>query len=151
MRQEAPGSTMEQDGGPNNHDIVLTATLSGSTITVSCTSGDPGPTIARGSPAQHFSFTLQDNTGLNVQFASLDTKDGLSSCPPPSGDNSGQISGVQMHNGQPLPRNAAFTDNNNNQGSNGILDVCYQWNFSCDDPSITVGSFDPIIKNGGSN
>lgn len=151
MRQEEPGLTMEQTGSAEDHDIVLTATLTGKRIAITCTSGDPGPNIPRGSPAQHFSFTLQDNSGHNVRFASLDTEDGWSSCPPPGGDNSGQISGVQMQNGPPLPRNAGFTDNNSNPGSNGTLDVCYQWNFSCDDPSITVGSFDPIIKNGGSN
>ena len=153
MGQQEPGLTMEHDkmNGAADHDIVLSASLSGNTISVTCTSGDPAPSLGRGSGAHHFSFTLQDSTGHNVQFASLDTADGWSTCPPPSGDNSGQISGVQMHNGQPLPRNAAFTDNNNNQGSNGILDVAYQWNFTCDDPTITVTPFDPIIKNGGSS
>ena len=141
----------EQMNGANDHSITLSATIAGKKISIDCVGGDPAPSLARGSGAHHFTFTLQDSTGHNVQFASLDTQDGWSSCPPPGGDNSGQISGVQMQNGQPLPRNASFTDNNNNQGNNGVLDVAYQWIFTCDDPTITVGSFDPIIKNGGSN
>jgi hypothetical protein len=138
---------------PNDHSIALQADLSGNTITITTTptSGNPAPSLGRGSGAHHFSFTLQDNTGLNVQFAGIDTQDNCPNCPPAAGDNSGQISGVQMHNNPPLPRNAAFTDNNNNSGGNGTLDVGYQWNFTCSDPNVTVDPFDPIIKNGGSN
>jgi hypothetical protein len=133
----------------NEHDIGLSADRSGDIVIISLISGDPGPSLGHGSGAHRFRFTLQDSTGINVQFASLDTQDNWSSCPPPGGDNSGQISGVQMHNNPPLPRNAAFTDNNSNPSSSGPMDVCYQWNFTCDDQNVTVRPYDPIIRNGG--
>lgn len=140
---------MEQTMASSNHDIVLSADRSGNIITITCIGGNPGPSLKRGSPAHRFRFTLQDNTGLNVKFASLDTEDNCPNCPPPGGDNSTQIVGVQMHNNPPPPRNAAFTDNNNNDSAKGPMDVCYQWNFTCDDATVTVKPFDPIIRNGG--
>ena len=79
---------MEQTMTSSNHDIVLSADRSGNIITITCIGGNPGPSLKRGSPAHRFRFTLQDNTGLNVKFASLDTEDNCPNCPPPGGDNS---------------------------------------------------------------
>ncbi len=137
--------------GSNDHDIELRADRSGNTITITPISGDPAPSLGRGSGAHRFQFVLQDNTGLNVRFASIDTQDNCPNCPPPGGDNSGQIVGVQMRHNPPVPSNAAFTDNNSNPGSNGPMDVAYQWRFTCDDPNVIVRPFDPIIRNGGTN
>jgi hypothetical protein len=103
--------------------------------------------LKKGDPPRTFNFTLTDNTNLNVKFLSLDSEDNWSQCPPPGGENSQQIVGVQVHNNQ-TPKTARFTDNNSNKGA---MDVCYQWNFTCDDPSKLPISFDPIIKNGGTN
>ena len=101
--------------------------------------------LGKGEPPRRFNFALTDNTGLNVRFDSLDTQDNRSQCPPTvTGENSGQIVGVQINNAQ-----AAFTDNNSNPSSQGPLDVCYRWNFTCDDRSKLPISFDPIIRNPG--
>ena len=126
---------------PTNHDIPLTATLAGSKVRIS---GNGARNLPRGSGAHRFNFTLADPTGLNVQFSHLDTEDNRSTCPPAAGENSLQIVGVTIG---PRPGTASFTDNNNNQGP---MDVSYQWNFTCDDPTKQVEPFDPTIKNGGS-
>lgn len=123
-----------------NHDIPLTATLTGSKVTIE---GDGDLTLKKGAPAHRFRFTLNDETKLNVEFASLDREDNCSTCPPESGDNSDQIVAVTIG---PHPGTAAFTDNNNNKG---LMYISYQWNFTCDDPTKEVEPFDPVIINGG--
>jgi hypothetical protein len=141
---------MDQTMASTKYDIELTAERSGNnTVSVTCTGGDPGPSLKHGSGAHQFKFTLQDGTGLNVKFASLDTEDDCPNCPPPGGKNSKQIVSVHWDNDPPLPRTARFVDNNNNDSKNGELEVCYQWNFTCDDPKVSVLPFDPIIRNGG--
>jgi len=123
-----------------DHDIPLTATLTGSTVKID---GNGAANLPKGSGAHRFRFTLNDQSGLNVRFSSLDTEDNRSTCPPASGENSGQIVGMNIG---PNGDNASFTDNNNNQGR---MDVSYQWNFICNDPTKRVDPFDPIIQNGG--
>lgn len=125
-------------------DITLTATVRDSAISVS---GNGSANIPVNQGATRFNFTLIDNTGFNVQFASLDTADNSTACPPPPGENSRQISGVTMHNNQ-TPPTASFTDNNSNNAASGPLSISYAWNFSCD-AGMTVGQYDPIITNGG--
>ena len=131
-----------QRSGANDRDIQLTASVSGNKVTIS---GPPGPfTMAVNSPAARFRFSLVDNTGLGVRFSSLDSADNNSNCPPPSGENSQQLVAVTIN-----PTDAAFTDNNSNNAANGPMNVSFQWNFTCNDPSKQVGSYDPIISNGG--
>lgn len=137
---------MEQDLVQNHSQltsraVALTASISGNKITIS---GNGGADLPKNSGAHRFDFTLASPPGVTVEFASLDTQDNCSTCPPASGENSTQIVGVQIGKGG---NSASFTDNNNNKG--GPMDVSYQWNFTCDDPSIQVEAFDPIIKNGG--
>lgn len=122
-------------------NIPLTATLTGSTVIIG---GNGARNLSPGSGAHRFSFTLDDQTGLNVEFSHLDTEDNCSTCPPASGENSDQIVGVTIG---PRPGTASFTDNNNNRGQ---MDVSYQWHFTCNDPTKQVDPFDPIIINGGS-
>jgi hypothetical protein len=130
---------------PPSHTVALTTSLNGNTIAIT---GDGGWNVPAGQPATHFNFTLTDTSGANVQFASLDAADNMTTCPPPgSGNGSGQIVGVTMNNNGPN-KSARFTDNNSNPSTNGPMNVSYQWNFSCD-PTHTVQSFDPIISNGG--
>lgn len=125
---------------PTDHDIPLTATLAGSKVRIN---GNGARTLPRDSGAHRFNFTLTDHTSLNVEFSSLDSEDNCSTCPPASGENSRQIVGMTIG---PRPRTASFTDNNSNKGA---MDVGYQWNFTCGDPTKEVEPFDPIIKNGG--
>lgn len=121
-------------------NIQLTANRTGNRVTIN---GNGARNLPKGSGAHNFQFTLVDTTGLNVEFASLDTEDNSSTCPPAPGQNSGQIVGVTMG---PQPRSASFTDNNNNRDP---MDVTYQWNFTCDDSAVRVDPFDPVIRNGG--
>lgn len=137
---------MTKTGTITDHDVLITATRAGDRVRINGYGGSGN--LAVDSGAHRFNFTLQDNTGLNVCFSSLDTEDNCSTCPPSSGENSQQIVGVAMNNNR-NPRTASFTDNNNNNANAGPLDVCYQWNFNCDDPNVKVDSFDPIIRNGG--
>ena len=133
---------MEQSmAGSKNHDIALTATVSGSTITIN---GEGGADLGKNSGAHRFNFILTPPQDVDVQFASLDTQDSCSTCPPNPGDNSGQIVGMHI---APDGHSAAFTDNNNNK--DGPMDVAYQWNFTCSNPNLQVEPFDPIIRNGG--
>ena len=125
---------------PPIHNVQLTADRTGNRITIN---GNGGANLPVRSGAHRFVFNLIDNTGLNVEFANLDTEDNSSRCPPAPGQNSTQIVGVQTG---PQPRTAAFTDNNNNSGP---MDVSYQWHFTCDDSNVRVDPFDPIIRNGG--
>ena len=144
-----PTSELHEDNDagdpPNNQiDIGLTATLSGTNITVS---GPPGPfECEKDKGAYQFNFTLDDQTGCNVRFDSLDVRDNSNSCPPQGcGDQSTQIGGVNTQNNQ-TPKTAGFTDNNNNQ--NGTMNIAFAWNFTCNSPN-SVGRYDPIISNGG--
>ena len=125
---------------PTVHNIQLTANRTGNRVTIS---GNGGASLPKASGAHRFNFDLSDNTGLSVEFSSLDAEDNSSTCPPAPGENSQQIVGVTMG---PQPRTASFTDNNNNSGP---MDVSYQWNFTCNDPNVRVDPFDPIIRNGG--
>lgn len=128
-----------------NVDIALGTAVNGTTITIT---GNGDATLPQGQSATVFNFTLNDGSGANVQFSSLDAKDGISTCPPVgSGNLSGQINGVNMHNNK-TPRTAHFTDSNSNDPANGTLNVSYQWEFTCNS-GYTVEPFDPIIKNGG--
>lgn len=119
--------------------VQLTARVVENTVVVS---GEGGADLPQNSGAHRFDFTLTGPPGLTVQFKSLDSQDDCSTCPPAAGDNSSQIVGVRIDGDR-----ASFTDNNNNR--DGPIDVAYQWNFSCSDPSLRVEPFDPIIKNGG--
>ena len=135
MQQE----TLQREINVSQHSVPLTATRVGNRVKIS---GDGGADLPKDSGAHRFNFTVSSPAGLTVQFQSLDTEDNCSTCPPSSGENSKQIVGVQINGNA-----AAFTDNNNNK--DGPMDVSYQWNFSCSDPSVEVESFDPIIRNGG--
>lgn len=125
----------------SDHTIDLTATAHGNTIKIS---GNGGAQLPKNSGSHRFKFTLSSPPGLVVRFASLDCEDNCSTCPPAQGDNSTQIRNVNI---DPDGLGAKFTDANNNKGGN--LDISYQWNFTCDDPTKTVEPFDPVIKNGG--
>ena len=130
----------EQIGAPaNDHAIQLTAALSGNKVVVT---GTGGATLPPKSGSHRFDFTLDDQTGLNVSFLSLDAADNSTSCPPPAGQNSQQIKSVNMNG-----TSASFTDSN----SGGAMPISYQWNFTCTDRSKLPISYDPIINNGGSN
>jgi hypothetical protein len=124
------------------HTVPLTATVVGSTVVIN---GDGGASLLKDSGAHRFEFTLTSPPGLTVQFDSLDAEDDCSTCPPAKGDNSKQIVGVHIGKDGDT---AAFTDNNSNKDP---MDVAYQWNFVCSDPSKQVQPFDPVIKNGGSS
>ena len=122
-------------------DIALTAVLKGGKVAIE---GDRSPvSLSKDEPPRRFNFNLTDNTGLGVQFKSLDTQDNWSKCPPAAGENSSQITGTTI---APDGLSAAFTDNNGNKGQ---MAVCYQWNFQCSDASKLPITFDPIINNGG--
>lgn len=135
MRQD---DIAQEETYVTDHNVALTATLTGNKVQIS---GVGGADLKKDSGAHRFNFTLSSPPGVNVRFDSLDTEDDCSTCPPSSGENSKQIVGVQIGSST-----ASFTDNNNNKTP---MDVSYQWNFTCDDPKLNVGSFDPIIKNGG--
>ena len=143
-RPQEAGEDRAMAGNGNQIDVALTATRSGNTINIS---GNGGATLGADKGAFHFNFTLTDNTGQNVQFSSLDAADNCSTCPPPDGENSQQITGVTIKPNASPPE-ASFTDNNSNNAANGPMDVSYQWNFTCN-PPCTVTPFDPIITNGG--
>jgi hypothetical protein len=132
MKQQAAGV-------PTPHSIQLTATLSGNKVSVS---GPGGTSLPRKSGQHRFSFTLDDQTGLNVKFLSLYAADDCTTCPPPPGENSQQIHAVNING-----TSAAFTDDNRGPPTS----VSYQWNFTCDDQSKLPITYDPIINNGGSN
>jgi hypothetical protein len=146
----APHPRLDDPPQPQ-HSITLTTTVSGTTISISAPAGNGGTSLPVDQAATRFNFTLQDSSGQNVQFSSLDTADGITTCPPTgSGNKSGQIVGITMNNNNNnhQPNTAGFTDNNNNPATNGPLDVSYQWNFTCNS-GYTVQPFDPIISNGG--
>ena len=103
--------------------------------------------LPRGSNDHRFKFKLDDRTGKNVQFASLTSADDCSTCPPDTTRPHDQIDDVRIHN-TPGHSSAEFRDQNN-QTNPRPMDVSYQWEFTCDDPAVTVEPFDPIISNGG--
>ena len=142
-----PHEKFAEDGPPagGEIEIALSTVVNGNTISIT---GLGDASLAKDRGATSFKFTLTDSSGANVKFDSLDTKDGITTCPPTgSGNQSTQIDGIGMNNNQ-TPVKAHFTDHNSNLASNGTLDVSYQWNFTCDSP-YTVQPFDPIIQNGG--
>jgi hypothetical protein len=120
--------------------IALTATIIGNSVKIS---GDGSASLPKNSGAHRFEFTIASPPGMAVKFASLDCEDDRPTCPPKAGDNSKQIVGVKIGKDGDT---ASFTNNNNNRAP---MDVCYQWHFSCSDPTKTVEPFDPVIKNGG--
>jgi hypothetical protein len=135
------GQTLDQhQNSVTQRSIPLTATVVGNKVVIS---GQGGADLPRNSGAHRFDFTIASPPGMTVKFASLDTEDNRSICPPSSGDDSQQIVGVTIG---PDGDKASFTNNNNNKDP---MDVCYQWHFSCSDGSKTVEPFDPVIKNGG--
>jgi hypothetical protein len=124
----------------NSRTVPLTATVVGGAVVIS---GDGSASLPRDSGAHRFDFSVASPPGLTVQFASLDTQDECSTCPPAPGDNSKQIVGTKIGKDGDT---ASFTNNNNNKDP---MDVAYQWHFTCSDPSLQVQPFDPIINNGG--
>ena len=64
---------------PTAHNVPLTANRTGNKVKIS---GDGGATLPKASGAHRFNFTLTDNTGLSVEFSSLDAEDNSSTCPP---------------------------------------------------------------------
>jgi hypothetical protein len=123
------------------HTVPLTATIVGNKVKIS---GDGSATLPKDTGAHRFDFTVTSPAGTTVQFASLDSEDECSTCPPAAGQNSTQIVAVKIGTDT-----ASFTNKNNNQ--DGPIDVSYQWNFTCSDPKLKVEPFDPIIRNGGSS
>ncbi|WP_155264503.1 hypothetical protein [Sphingomonas segetis] len=129
---------MQEQTHMTDHKIPLTATIVGNKVRIS---GNGDADLKPNSGGHRFEFAIASPPGLTVEFASLDSEDNCSTCPPASGENSKQIVSVKIY-----PTTASFNDNNNNSVP---MDVSYQWNFTCDNPKLTVEPFDPIIKNGG--
>jgi len=138
----SPHETMDNPGQPQL-TIPLTTSVHGNRISIN---GSGNASLPQNQGATVFNFTLNDTTGGQVRFSSLDAQDNSTSCPPVgSGNQSSQIVGVVIaQDGQ----SARFTDNNSNLASNGPLNVSYQWEFTCS-ATFTVGTFDPVISNGG--
>lgn len=126
-----------------SHSITLTATFDAPSRTINIAGDNSRKRLDRGSGSHVFRFRLDDQSGHNVQFAALRAADN-SGCPPSANPNT-QIDQVRMDNAS-SPRTARFRDKNDNKPA---MDVAYEWTFTCDDPSIRVSSFDPIISNGG--
>ncbi|HEY1144220.1 MAG TPA: hypothetical protein VGE68_09335 [Sphingomicrobium sp.] len=135
----------------NQVDVALTATLNGNNISIDGPTG-PFPELGVDTGAWHFHFTLDDNTGKNVEFTTLDSADGCAQCPASAGNNSKLITGVRVEAPDPVkgePPKAHFVDNNNNKAKDGVVNVGFQWNFKCSDSTLTVGTYDPVVPNGG--
>ena len=132
------------------HNIALTAALNPADRKEINVTGNGGGNLPRGSGPHQFEFTLDDRTGHAVSFALLKAADNCSVCPPVAGQPNTQIVNVVINNNPPSgrPRTAEFTDKNDNKPR---MDVSYEWTFTCDDQSIRVLPFDPIISNGGRN
>lgn len=130
----------------NKVDVALTAKLNGKKIDIS------GPTsfqmLGIDTGAWHFDFTLDDQTSKSVRFTTLDAMDGSKACPASGTGNQSRLI-VGDHVEPNDPKQAHFTDNNNNKAKDGVVDVSFQWNFACNDPAITVGTYDPVVPNGG--
>jgi len=129
----------------NKVDVALTATLNGKKIDISGPTSFPLLGVDTG--AWHFDFTLDDQTGKQVRFTTLDAQDGCTKCPSTKGNSSKLISGERVEPGDPPM--AHFIDNNNNDSKLGVVNVGFQWNFACNDPTITVEPYDPVVPNGG--
>ena len=142
MTSPTNGETLEKEMASTNPDkkIDLTATLNADgTISIN---GNGDDALATNSGSRKYKFELDDNQ-LGVSFSSLDAADGITGCPPTgSGNQSSQIDDVSIGS-----LRASFKDKNNNDAAKGVLNVSYQWNFTC--PGKTVHPFDPIISNGG--
>jgi hypothetical protein len=143
----APQPTRGEPPTQPQVNLQLGTSVSGNTITI--TGDNSTKPLQTNQAATHFNFTLNDTSGANVKFDSLDAQDNSSSCPPTvTGNQSGQIVGITTNNASPNNKSARFTDNNDNNAANGVLNISYQWNFTCD-PPYSVRPFDPIISNGG--
>jgi hypothetical protein len=141
MRTDSP-NVMER--GVTMATIALTATTDKQGKVV-ITGDNAKKTLPKGTGPHHFSFSLDDQTKpkQNVKFASLDTADNCSTCPPPSGENSTQIPSKDIDIAKD-GLSASFKDKNDN---NAPMDVAYAWNFTCDNGQTP--QFDPIIDNRG--
>lgn len=129
------------------HDITLVAELNPTNPKEILVTGKTE--LPKGSGGHHFKFTLDDRTAERVQFASLTSADDCSTCPPDTTKPHDQIYDDATHNND-SPRWATFKNKNNNKKPKSVpMDVSYQWEFTCDDPTIAVLPFDPILKNGG--
>ena len=96
--------------------------------------------LAHKSGAHTFKFQLADDTELNVRFSALGAELG-ETCPSAPGDNTGQISNLQIDD-----KRAEFTDDN----TGPPCTFGYTWFFSCDDANQHP-TFDPIVDNGGNH
>jgi hypothetical protein len=140
MEQENKILEREKMGNMSSN-LQLEANLVNGQVVITATGGGNGNgNIPQGDPPQRFTFNLDDNTGLSVQF--LDPGwlcvNESGTCPPlGSGIVSDQITNVNCSN-----RTAQFTDQNSKACTLG-----YALYFSCSNG--TNPSFDPIITNGG--
>ena len=130
----------------NKVDVALTAKLNGKNIDISGPTSFPMLGVDTG--AWHIDFTLDDQTGKGVVFTTLDAMDGSKACPASGTGNQSKLI-VGEHVEPQDPKQAHFTDNNNNKAKDGVVDVSFQWNFTCDDSNITVQPYDPVVPNGG--
>jgi hypothetical protein len=128
------------DKGQAMANNQLTANLVNGQVII--TGSQHGPAnVPKGSPPERFTFNLDDNTGLNIQFLSApafvcaDESGGCPACG--SGIQTDQITNPVSSN-----RTASFTDQNSRACTIG-----YSLCFSCDNGSTP--RYDPIIINGG--
>lgn len=141
------GSKEKRSTVVNKIDVALTAKMKGAKNIEIIGPAGPFPMLGVDTGAWHFDFTLDDQTGKTVGFTTLDAEDDCQTCPKTIGNNSKLITGERVEPNDPTI--AHFIDNNNNNSKKGVVNVGFQWHFSCDDPSITVGTYDPVVPNGG--
>ena len=144
-----------QEGGKDNTmsnriDIALTAALNPTDPARIDISGPAGPfPLGVDTHAWQFHFKLHDTTGKGVRFTTLDAEDHRDTCPPQVTSNQSRLI-VGEHVNPHDPTEARFTDNNNNDAKAGVVNVSFQWHFDCDDDSIKhIGTYDPVVPNGG--
>lgn len=127
-------------------NVQLEASLDGTKVCIRDVSGNSAPHLQRNAGPEVFTFNLTDNTGLGVEFCTVEeglviAEDDSTDCPPNQHQTT-QIDCVRRPNG----RTASFRDKNDNQQED--MPVSYQLNFKCSgDPQRPV--FDPTITNGG--
>jgi hypothetical protein len=134
-----------------DHNIPLTATIDPDDPKQIIVTGPVDKKkLDKGSGPHFFKFKLDDKTTKKVKFLSVSAADNCSTCPPDSKKPNTQIDEWEPDNDPPAgkPRKAKFTDWNDNPVE---MDVSYLLRFTCNDPSMRVLPFDPIIRNGGSN
>ena len=131
----------------NKVDVALTATMKGAK-NIEIKGPTSFQTLGVDTGAWIFNFTLDDQTGQGVRFTTLDAMDGSKVCPASGSGNKSKLI-VGEHVEPQDPKQAHFTDNNNNKADEGVVDVSFQWNFTCNDQSIKVEPYDPVVPNGG--